>query len=59
MSRVMDDLVQHGGEIPGTHDLAREYPRDTAESLIIATHLLDAAREFRELAILRVKVSDA
>ncbi|KAI3571848.1 hypothetical protein IWW34DRAFT_242209 [Fusarium oxysporum f. sp. albedinis] len=55
MSRVMNDLVQHAGGIPGVHDLAREYPRDTAESLIIATHLLDAAREFRELAILRVK----
>jgi hypothetical protein len=55
----MDDLVQHGGGIPGAHDLAREYPRDTAESLVIATHLLDAAREFRELAILRAKVSDA
>jgi hypothetical protein len=55
----MNDLVQHGGGIPGAHDLAREYPRDTAESLIIATHLLDAAKEFRELAILRVKVSDA
>ncbi|KAG4277372.1 hypothetical protein FPRO04_14138 [Fusarium proliferatum] len=55
MSPVMNDLVQHGGEIPGPHDLSREYPWDTAESLIIATHLLDAAREFRELAILRVK----
>uniref|UniRef100_A0A0C4DJN6 Ribosomal RNA methyltransferase FtsJ domain-containing protein n=1 Tax=Fusarium oxysporum (strain Fo5176) TaxID=660025 RepID=A0A0C4DJN6_FUSOF len=54
MSRVMNGLVQHAGGIPGVHDLAREYPRDTAESLIIVTHLLDA-REFRELAILRVK----
>jgi hypothetical protein len=54
----MNGLVQHAGGIPGVHDLAREYPRDTAESLIIATHLLDA-REFRELAILRVKASDA
>lgn len=58
MSRVINGLVQYAGGIPGIYDLAREYLKDIAESLIIATHLLDA-REFRELAILRVKASDA